>query len=75
MSRYAGVRVTLTDPRNGSRPILTVMVKDRLWGWDNWVLASPAVRPPAIDGVESTRDALVALVTSIQHVLDMDDGV
>lgn len=69
-SRYAGLRVTLIDPQTGAKPILTISVKDRAWGWDNWTLTAPATRPDNFPPVTSTEEALRALVTHLQSLLD-----
>lgn len=74
-SLYAGIRVTLIDPQTGSKPILTISVKDRAWGWDNWTLVAPASRPENFPPVRSTEEALRALVTHLQSLLDdVDDS-
>lgn len=73
LSLYAGVRVTLTDPRNGTPPILTVAVKDRLWGWDEWVLARPALRPADWPEVQSTREMLLALARELTALAEASD--
>lgn len=74
-SLYAGLRVTLIDPQTGARPILTISVKDRAWGWDNWTLAAPATRPDNFPPVRSTEEALRALVTQLEALLeDVDES-
>lgn len=69
-SLYAGVKLTLTDPQNGSRPVLTLSVKHRVYGWDNWTFLVPAWRVAPLPPGSSIDDVLRVLVTQLQAVID-----
>lgn len=69
-SNYAGIRVTMTDPQTGAPPVLTVAVKARAWGWDEWTLLVPAWRPDGLPPRSSTREALQSLVTQLEWFLE-----
>ena len=73
MSLYAGLRVTLTDAGNGSRPVLTVSVKARASGWDDWTNIRPASRPEHLGPISSTPDALRALAIELIAMADAEE--
>lgn len=73
MSLYAGLRVTLTVADGGSLPVLTVSVKARSWGWDEWTNIRPASRPAHLAPISTTPEALRALALELTAMADAEE--
>lgn len=74
-SLYAGLRVTLTDPQNGSPGILTVSGKDRLNTWDDWSSIVPAIRVPTPTPIGSNVEAIRRIIAALETLIDQGDDL
>lgn len=74
-SLYAGLRVTLTDPQNGSDGILTVAGKDRLNTWDDWSFIVPTMRVPAPTPITSNVEAIKRIIATLQTLIDQGNDL
>lgn len=69
LSRYNGVRVTLTNSPGAEYSYVTVSVKDRHGHWADWSLLFPAVRE-SHQPMVNVRDALTVALAAIERVRD-----
>jgi len=68
-SRYAGMRVTLTQTLGSDQCLVTVSVKGRQDGWDEWTLLFPAIRHHS-GPLTSSVDAATAVGEAVEMVLE-----
>lgn len=70
MSRYAGIRVTLTTMPSGQEGFVTVQVKSPVGGWDEWSSLVPPARVLIDDPVSSSRGALELILSQVTQALE-----
>lgn len=70
MSRYAGLRVTLTTDLSGREGFVSIQAKYPTGGWDEWTSLVPSERVLIDEPVSSSREALEQLLSQVTQALE-----
>lgn len=69
MSRYNGIRVTITSSPGGLEAHLLVQAKHPMGGWDEWTSFVPPTRVLIDEPVSSSREALELILSQVTQIL------
>nr|CRY94143.1 hypothetical protein [uncultured prokaryote] len=70
MSRYNGIRVTITASPGGLEAHLLVQHKHPMGGWDEWTSFVPPERILIDEPVSSSREALELILSQVTQILE-----
>lgn len=68
VSRYNGIRISLSQPPGGGATFITIAVKHHTGGWDEWSLLYPAIRRE-FDAFNGASEAVEVLHEALGTIL------